>query len=143
MSQFDVLATQVEIQQLAINRLTEELAALAAQTAEARAVVPAQTVDSPIAVDRWLARGESARPWCLYELDAMGRERLVASVVEWLDWLLERYPLRAVIPTCWAEHPEMVEELVAAHAAWQAAYCSDDASPYAPAEWHERWLPGL
>lgn len=134
----EVLTMRVETQQLAINRLTDELATLADQTADALTIV----VDAS-AADRWSTPAEQPRPWCLRDLDEVSRERLLRTVAEWVEWLLTRYPLASAMPPCWLDHPEMVEEMVAAQQAWASAYRGADASPYGPAEWHERWLPGL
>ena len=62
---------------------------------------------------------------------------------DWVDWIRHRYPLARRIPDCWAEHPELVEELTALWLAWQAAYVERDAPLTAAAEWHDRWLPGV
>jgi len=137
----EALAMRVETQQLAINRLTDELATLADQTADALTVAKAATVE--VLADRWAPSDQQARPWCLRDLDEVARERLLRTVADWIEWLLTRYPLSHAMPPCWPDHPEMVEEIVAAHQAWTSAYRSSDASPYGPAEWHERWLPGL
>jgi hypothetical protein len=47
------------------------------------------------------------------------------------------------VQACWAEHPEIVEELTALWLAWQHAYTDSDAPLTAAADWHDRWLPGL
>lgn len=137
----DDLRLTVEVQQLAINRLTGELAALADQVTEAAAGLQDQIGDL-VTNGRATASPPSAG-WCWRDLDDTERRRLLAEVADWLTWLVGRYPLAASIPPCWHRHPEMVEEIIAAHRAWAAAYRSPGASPTAPAEWHERWLPGL
>ena len=40
----------------------------------------------------------------------------------WVAWIRHRYPLAKRVPACWAEHPEVVEELTALWLAWQQAY---------------------
>ncbi len=61
----------------------------------------------------------------------------------WTAWLRHRYPLARKIPGCWAQHPELVEELTALWLAWQGAYQQPDAPLTAAADWHDRWLPGV
>ncbi|GAA3819263.1 hypothetical protein GCM10022273_32300 [Cellulomonas soli] len=57
----------------------------------------------------------------------------------WVDWLIDRYRLdQRVIPPCWHEHPELLEELAALHLAWQGAFAST-AAPDAPLHWHEHF----
>lgn len=141
-SMTEALAMRAETQQLAINRLTDEFATLADQTADALSIVQSATTLVP-AADRWASPDQQVHPWCLRDLDDVGREQLLRTVVDWVEWLLTRYPLASALSPCWLDHPEMVEEIVAAHQAWAAAYRGADASPYGPAEWHERWLPGL
>ena len=63
------------------------------------------------------------------------------QLTDWVGYLRSRYPLARKIPACWAEHPEIVEELTALWLAWQSAYQDRDAPLTAPADWHDRWLP--
>ena len=138
------LRLTVEVQQLAINRLTTEVAALTDRLADDTAALQdqlASLVASTAAPPK--PGGDVPRPWSWRDLDEPSRVQLLRDVGGWLDWMLQRYPVATVVPSCWAQHPEMVEELVAAHRAWLAAYRSPEASPYAAAEWHDRWLPGL
>jgi hypothetical protein len=53
------------------------------------------------------------------------------------------FGLARKLPNCWAEHPELVEELTALWLAWQAAYQDRDATLTAAADRHDRWLPGV
>jgi hypothetical protein len=61
----------------------------------------------------------------------------------WTAWLRHRYPLARKIPDCWAQHPELVEELTTLWLAWQGAFQQPDALLTAAADWHDRWLPGV
>jgi hypothetical protein len=81
--------------------------------------------------------------WCWRHLGPRATATLTAELGGWVDWLRGRYPLARRVPPCWASHPELVEELTALWVAWQAAYTHPDAHPTAPADWHDRWLPGL
>lgn len=57
----------------------------------------------------------------------------------WLEWLTWRYRLdHRTAPTCWAQHPELIEELSALHLAWVTAFHSG-ANGDAPLLWHERF----
>ena len=81
--------------------------------------------------------------WCWRYAGASATESLWKELGDWVDWIRHRYPLARRIPDCWAEHPELVEELTALWLAWQAAYVERDAPLTAAAEWHDRWLPGV
>ena len=144
-ARLEALQDTVEMQRLAISRLTTDLTSLADQTADSLALLHDQ-VDavSNRSPNTWAPTGTGASaPWCWRDLDPDGRQQLLNRLAAWVGWLRERYPLTASIPSCWTSHPEMVEEVIAAHAAWTAAYETPDASPVAAAEWHDRWLPGL
>jgi hypothetical protein len=57
----------------------------------------------------------------------------------WVGWLVDRYGLdQRVVPGCWAEHPELIEELSALHLAWETAF-SSSANADEPLRWHERF----
>lgn len=72
-----------------------------------------------------------------------GTKELHQQLGDWVGWIRHGYPLAKKIPACWAEHPEIVEELTALWLAWQAAYEQPDAQLTAAADWHDRWLPGV
>ena len=81
--------------------------------------------------------------WCWRYAGESATESLWKELGDWVDWIRRRYPLFRRIPDCWADHPEIVEELTALWLAWQAAYVERDAPLTAAAEWHDRWLPGV
>lgn len=89
------------------------------------------------------APGTSSAAWCWRDLGPAATDELWTELTAWVDWLRSRYPLAKGVPHCWADHPETVEELTALWLAWQAAYADHDAPLTAPAEWHDRWLPGV
>ncbi len=68
---------------------------------------------------------------------------LHAELADWVDWIRSRYPLARRVPACWADHPEILEELTALWIAWQAAYTEPEPMLTAAADWHDRWLPGV
>ena len=53
-----------------------------------------------------------------------------SELTGWVAWIRTATPSPASIPGCWAEHPELVEELTALWLAWQAAY--QDPTPRSP-----------
>jgi hypothetical protein len=134
--QIAALQATVEVQQIGLNRLS----------AEVRQLTDLLTQQPPAAAAEGATDagdGEKPAPWNWRHLHERQAAALWRELADWLTWLHTRYPLADTIPGCWWRHPEMVEELTAAHAAWKAAYQSPGASPYAPGEWHDRWLPGL
>lgn len=58
------------------------------------------------------------------------------ALTAWVDQLIDRYELHEHIPACWYRHGPLVEELHALHLAWYGAYGAPDATPTAPADWH-------
>jgi hypothetical protein len=138
------LRATVEVQQLGLNRLSAEVRQLTDQLTDLVAhQPPAATVDAAADGATDTGEGEKPAPWSWRHLPERQAAALWRELADWLTWLHTRYPLAETIPACWWRHPEIVEELTAAHAAWKAAYTSPGASPYAPGEWHDRWLPGL
>jgi hypothetical protein len=81
--------------------------------------------------------------WCWRDLGPHAQTELMAQLAAWTAWLRHRYPLARKIPGCWAQHPELIEELTALWLAWQGAYQQPDAPLTTAADWHDRWLPGL
>jgi hypothetical protein len=79
--------------------------------------------------------------WCWRTLTGAAADQLWTRLRDWVVWLRARYPLAHAIPACWAQHPELVEELTALHLAWVAAYTDPTAAPTAPADWHTHYLP--
>jgi hypothetical protein len=130
------LQATVEVQQIGLNRLSAEVRQLTELLAQ-----PSPAVDVDAATNS--SDVEKPAPWTWRNLPERKVAALFRELADWLAWLHSRYPVAETIPACWWRHPEVVEELTAAHAAWKATYQSPDASPYAPGEWHDRWLPGL
>jgi len=76
-----------------------------------------------------------------------GQQRTAAlcQLRAWVDDVLRaRHPKLASdsLPPCWDRHDDVVDELTALQAAWQAAYRDTAAPATAAIEWHEHWLPG-
>jgi len=54
----------------------------------------------------------------------------------WVAWLTRTYEWEATWPECWAQHPGLVEELLALHAAHTAAYWSTEVAADT-VQWHD------
>jgi len=67
-------------------------------------------------------------------------EQLFLEALElWVGWLVGRYRLdHRLVPDCWPQHPELVEELSALHLAWEGSFAIT-AMHDAPLLWHERF----
>lgn len=90
-------------------------------------------------------KGEDAttRAWTCFEADPDVLAAQMESLRSWLAWvhptiLFPRNNFRG-LPSCWEEHPGVVEELLALYAAWLGAYASKDPSE-GPIAWHDRWV---
>ena len=61
--------------------------------------------------------------WTWQHLDADQAADLWAELVEWVEWVRERYELPAKqVPPCWFQHPRIVEILTYTMAGWKAVY---------------------
>jgi hypothetical protein len=91
-----------------------------------------------------LARDEDQPPlasWLSID-DEQRAELLLADLVAWLDRVYRRYADSA-LPSCWAWHPEVVEELWWLRQAHRVAYESPRASWPQVADWHDRHRPAV
>jgi hypothetical protein len=79
--------------------------------------------------------GITPAAWCWRDLGPHAQTELMNQLDDWTGWLRHRYPLARKIPACWAQHPELVEELTALWLAWQGAYQQPDAPLTAAADW--------
>ena len=121
-----------------ISRLRRDLDELASEFADTAAGLMGRIDD----IDSTDGAG-APRAWNWREIGPRAEEELWSQLSDWVAWIRCRYPLAKRIPPCWAKHPEVVEELTALWLAWQQAYEEPRASLSAPAEWHDRWLPGV
>ena len=83
------------------------------------------------------ARAMPALPVRLDTLTAGQANKHTAELTPWVEHLTSRHRLdQRTIPSCWAQHGELVEELSALHTAWLSSYAltSPGGSPLA---WHE------
>ncbi|WP_051640318.1 hypothetical protein [Cellulomonas sp. URHE0023] len=67
------------------------------------------------------------------------QELLLEELDLWVTWLVERYRLdHRIVPPCWTQHGQLIEELSALQLAWQGAFASSAVAD-APLNWHERF----
>lgn len=71
-------------------------------------------------------------------LDANGARAAWDRLIAWSEWLVETFPIAAVLPSCWAQHPALVWDLSAMHLAFVGAYEDPDAGRTAPLVWIEQ-----
>jgi len=91
-----------------------------------------------------LARDEDQPPLASWlTLDEPQRaEALLADLTDWLASVYRRYP-DSGLPSCWAWHPDVVEELWWLRQAHRAAYDGPRASWREVADWHDRHRPAV
>lgn len=77
------------------------------------------------------------RPVNWAALDAADAAEQWGLLVDWTDWLRERYQLHERIPSCWYAHGALIEELSALRTAWVGAVLDPQARLDDPARWHE------
>jgi hypothetical protein len=77
----------------------------------------------------------TAAPWNLAALSDKERADVLEHLGQWVRWLTERFALADLVPACWPRHGAHVEELLALHMAWRAAYEEPAAPANAPLAW--------
>ena len=138
----DPLEQQLLTQATLISRLRHDLGRLAHETTDTVADLISRMETLEAEPTHTNGDGPTAA-WCWRDLGPCGTAELWHQLTEWVAYLRSRYPLARKLPACWAEHPELVEELTATWLAWQHAYQDPDAPLTAAADWHDRWLPGV
>jgi hypothetical protein len=136
----DPVARQLLQQAQLLARLRRDLDQLANEATDTIAGLLARFEDLE---SRAGAPAASPAAWCWRDLGTHAHTELMDQLEAWTAWLRHRYPLTRKIPGCWAQHPELVEELTALWLAWQGAYQQPDPPLTAAADWHDRWLPGV
>ncbi|GIG67782.1 hypothetical protein [Phytomonospora endophytica] len=73
-----------------------------------------------------------------HDLDPEQRQREWLDLVDWVEWLHDRYELSIAgrLPECWPQHPGLIEELRALKAWRDQIYQSDSPSGQAARSWH-------
>ncbi len=100
----------------------------------------ARTVTTPPPGDDEPGLPNAVRAWLLTTEPGQAHEDL-AGLVEWLDQVYLCYP-GAALPSCWAWHPAVIEELTWLRGAHVDAY-GDDGAWTRAADWHDRLRPGV
>ncbi len=101
----------------------------------------ARTVTTPPPGDAEPGAPNAVRAW-LFAEDPAGAHEDLAALVEWLDRVYLCYP-GAALPSCWAWHPAVIEELAWLRGAHTAAYTGQEASWTRAGDWHDRMRPGV
>jgi len=118
--------------QVSLDQEQAELDGLVRRLAEDIAVlIPATDDEEPAGLRSWLATDNSAQAR--------------ADLTELAEWIKRVY-LRfsdASLPSCWAWHPAVVEELWWLSRAHQAAFEGSGASWREVGDWHDRQRPGV
>lgn len=82
--------------------------------------------------------------WLMAPADPAAVEAALGELAAWLEAVWLRYPdAAAVLPECWAWHPEVIEELTWLMHAWLAAYQGPSACVALAGDWHDRQRPGV
>lgn len=134
------VARQLIQQAEMISRLRHDLDELASEITDAYADMLSRLESLDSSAGR---PPDSPAAWSWRSLGPEAAGELSEQLDAWVNWVRHRYPLAMKIPPCWADHPEIIEELTALWLAWQAAYEEPDPSLTAAADWHDRWLPGV
>lgn len=85
--------------------------------------------------------GGAPRSWLLTDDPAQAVEDL-RDLTGWLGRVYLRYP-GAALPSCWAWHPAVVEELWWLRQAHREAYAPGTKSMAKAGDWHDRSRPGV
>ena len=79
--------------------------------------------------------GEHPVNWAA--LDAERAAEQWSLLIDWCEWLRDRYQLHEQVPACWYAHGPLIEELSALRTAWIGAYLDPQARLEEPVRWHE------
>ncbi|WP_436528248.1 hypothetical protein [Actinoplanes sp. HUAS TT8] len=117
-----------------LQQLTDAVDALHQQHVELRDAVAARAATSG-----GPRKASADMPWPLRwrDLDRDAAAQVWAWLIDWVDWLVDRYEIAEEIPACWYRHGPLLEELTALAAGWHTAY-HDQARGDEPLIWHER-----
>lgn len=117
-----------EVGDLDLDALMAQLESSPDFTSEALADRDGVTPLNPQLTVNWRTITEEERPEACRNLAAWVQE-----------WLIPRYGIKAkLIPDCWWQHTDLIEELSALHTAWLVAFDAADAG-WGPIGWHERF----
>ncbi|MGH3489276.1 MAG: hypothetical protein ACRDP8_15380 [Actinopolymorphaceae bacterium] len=88
---------------------------------------------------------EGTPSWLTLPAGGPDAEMVLTDLLGWMEQVYLRYAdAAASLPECWLWHPDVVEELVWLHHAWQYAYTdAEQFRPHLPGDWHDRQRPGV
>lgn len=132
--QVTALARELERTARRVGELEAMLRGLAGDVAEALAT-PGDGAGEPGDEDD----APGVRSWLLVDDPAQARDDL-ADLAVWVEAVFLRYA-GAALPSCWAWHTDVVEELLCLWQAHADAYTGRSASVQRAADWHDRLRP--
>jgi hypothetical protein len=103
--------------------------------------LPAHSVESGERAHQSHPKPEAGPSW-LTVASWEQAQAIMEVLVPWLAAVYLRYP-DATLPTCWAWHPEAVEELWWLCRAWHDAYACEEPSSQRAGDWHDRQRPAV
>ena len=76
--------------------------------------------------------------WAALPQESGEHEAAWVQLCDWVEWLTARYRLirEERLPSCWTEHPELIEELTALRA-WRIEAYGPDGSGQQAVYWHQ------
>ena len=82
--------------------------------------------------------GKDLVDWAELPEDSAEHEAAWIQLCDWIEWLTARYRLTREerLPTCWPQHPELIEELTALRA-WRLEAYGPEGSGQQAVYWHQ------
>lgn len=126
-----------------LNDADERVARLEAQAQDFEGLLVRNADDIKTLVTRAEKQDKGAPPrsWLLAD-DVSQAVTDLEDLTGWLGWVYLRYP-GAELPSCWAWHPGVVEELWWLRQAHREAYAPTTRSVAKAGDWHDRSRPGV
>ena len=88
---------------------------------------------------RLIQEAQPPVPTCWPALTDRESADALATLEDWIDWLVDRYHLdHRTVPGCWQHHTALIEELSALHTAWITAYAATTPGDR-PLTWHHEF----
>jgi len=122
-----------------VSKRVDDLAATVAHLAETATLAKPKRPDTPAPC--WIDHPTDPGRDPASSRTARGAELLLDVISRWIAAVYLRYS-DARLPACWLWHPDVVEELLWLHEAWEAAY-HPEAPATAVGDWHDRQRPGV
>jgi len=123
-----------------LDRQGRRIAALEHRASDAKGAIQSLACDVATLASYVAPDGDkSLRSWLLADNPELAGADLQA-LAQWLDSVWLRYP-DAVLPSCWAWHPALVEELYVLRLAHVEAFDPKRGTIAKAADWHDRLRP--